>query len=62
MDLIPGWRTNIPHAMEQLSPRSAATEPALWSLHAATREWFAGTTEVPQTATKTLPSQTNKIN
>ena len=26
--LIPSWKTKIPHAMEQLSPHPATTEPA----------------------------------
>ena len=28
MDLIPGWGTRIPHAVEQLNLHTATTEPA----------------------------------
>ena len=28
MGLIPGWETRIPHAVEQLNPHTATTEPA----------------------------------
>ena len=32
--LIPGWGTKIPHAMVQLSPWGATSEPALSRAHA----------------------------
>ena len=31
---IPGWRTKIPHAMGQLSPHVATTEPVHSTAHA----------------------------
>ena len=31
MGLIPGWSWNIPHATEQLSPCTTATEPVILS-------------------------------
>ena len=34
------WSEKLPHAVEQLSPCVATTEPVLWSLGAATVEWL----------------------
>ena len=40
-DSIPGLRTKIAHGVGQLSPYATSTEPALYSLRAATTEAHA---------------------
>ena len=58
---IPGWRTKIPHAAGQLSPRTATTEPACSGARVPQLERSPRTTtKSPRAATRTLHSQINK--
>ena len=51
--LIPGWGTKIPHATEQLSLHTTATEPTYSRAHVPQLDR-------PSTTTKTQYSQVNK--
>ena len=57
MDLIPGQRTKIPHAVGQLSLCAATTEPTCHNLRIHTPQW-----KIPHDATK-MPCtmQPNKL-
>ena len=54
--LIPGWRTKIPQAVEQLSPRASTIEPAHHSYRVRAVQW-----KVSHDATKAQRSQIYKI-
>ena len=54
--LIPGQETKIPHAVGQLSPRAATTEPACSGARAPQLE------RSPRATPKARHSQINKLN
>ena len=59
---IPGWGTKIPHAMQQLSPHTATTEPTSPHLESpcASTKILHDAEKILHAATKAQHSQTNK--
>lgn len=56
---IPGWRTKIPPASEQLSPRAANTEPVhSGATHDRQLESLGATTKTPHDPTKIMHATT----
>ena len=60
VDLIPGWGTNIPHAVGQLSLHTATTEPTGSGVHMMLGKILHDAVKIPHAAAKTCHSQINK--